>query len=81
MRSGTKGEKICFIMDEGNVMDTAFLERINTLLANGEVPGLFEGDDYAQLMTACKEATSGRGVVADGNDELCVVLVRRSGLL
>lgn len=70
LRSGTKGEKICFIMDEGNVMDTAFLERINTLLANGEVPGLFEGDAYSQLMTACKDATQKLGVVADGNDEL-----------
>ena len=27
----------------------------NTLLANGEVPGLFKGDEYAVLMTQCKE--------------------------
>ena len=30
-------EKIAFIMDESNVLDSSFLERINTLLANGEV--------------------------------------------
>jgi len=42
-RSGCRGEKMCFIMDESNVLDTGFLERLNTLLANGEVPGLFEG--------------------------------------
>ena len=36
-RSGCKDEKICFIMDESNVLDSSFLERMNTLLANGEV--------------------------------------------
>lgn len=39
-RCGCKGEKICFIMDESNVLDSGFLERMNTLLANAEVPGL-----------------------------------------
>eukprot|EP00040_Diaphanoeca_grandis_P036231 m.230237 g.230237 ORF g.230237 m.230237 type:complete len:4579 (-) comp33576_c0_seq1:2736-16472(-) len=69
-RAGTKGEKIVFIMDEGNVMDTAFLERINTLLANGEVPGLFDGDEFAALMTQCKDGSQRSGVVLTGNDEL-----------
>lgn len=36
-RSGCKNEKIAFIMDESNVLDSSFLERMNTLLANGEV--------------------------------------------
>ena len=35
-RAGCKGEKICFIMDESNVLDSGFLERMNTLLANAE---------------------------------------------
>ena len=33
-------------MDESNILDSSFLERMNTLLANGEVPGLFEGTVY-----------------------------------
>ena len=52
-RSGCKDEKICFILDESNVMDSGFLERMNRLLANGEVPGLFEGDEHTALMTQC----------------------------
>ena len=36
-RSGCRDEKICFVLDESNVMDSSFLERMNTLLANGEV--------------------------------------------
>eukprot|EP01065_Artemidia_motanka_P046736 TRINITY_DN7156_c0_g1_i1.p1 TRINITY_DN7156_c0_g1~~TRINITY_DN7156_c0_g1_i1.p1 ORF type:complete len:4841 (+),score=1881.44 TRINITY_DN7156_c0_g1_i1:123-14645(+) len=54
-RAGTKGERICFIFDESNVMDSGFLEYMNALLASGEVPGLFEGTDYDQLMTAARD--------------------------
>eukprot|EP01063_Lacrimia_lanifica_P037885 TRINITY_DN7923_c0_g2_i1.p1 TRINITY_DN7923_c0_g2~~TRINITY_DN7923_c0_g2_i1.p1 ORF type:complete len:2747 (+),score=1343.32 TRINITY_DN7923_c0_g2_i1:292-8241(+) len=54
-RSGCKGEKICFIFDESNVMDSGFLEYMNALLASGEVPGLFEGQEYEQLITTARE--------------------------
>ncbi|KAI9809961.1 MAG: hypothetical protein M1825_000394 [Sarcosagium campestre] len=69
-RSGCKGEKICFILDEANVLDSGFLERMNTLLANAEVPGLFEGDEFASLMTACKEGAQRQGLLLDSQEEL-----------
>ncbi len=69
-RSGCKGEKVCFIMDESNVLDSGFLERMNTLLANAEVPGLFEGDEHAALMTACKEGSQRDGLMLDSPEEL-----------
>ncbi|OAA56942.1 dynein heavy chain [Niveomyces insectorum RCEF 264] len=69
-RCGCKGERICFIMDESNVLDSGFLERMNTLLANAEVPGLFEGDDHAALMTACKEGAQRQGLHLDSQEEL-----------
>ncbi|ORY65054.1 dynein heavy chain, N-terminal region 1-domain-containing protein [Pseudomassariella vexata] len=69
-RCGCKGEKMCFIMDESNVLDSGFLERMNTLLANAEVPGLFEGDDFAALMTACKEGAQQQGLLLDSQEEL-----------
>jgi len=53
-RAGCGGEKICFIFDEANVLESSFLERMNTLLATGEVPGLFEGDEYTSLSLHCK---------------------------
>jgi len=49
-RAGCKSEKICFIFDESNVLSSAFLERMNALLASGEVPGLFDGDEYIALI-------------------------------
>ncbi|UPX18708.1 dynein heavy chain [Ascochyta rabiei] len=69
-RCGCKGEKICFILDEANVLDSGFLERMNTLLANAEVPGLFEGDEYATLMTSIKEGAQRQGIILDSQEEL-----------
>ena len=51
-------------------MDSSFLERMNTLLANGEVPGLFEGDEYSTLLTQCREGAQRQGFMLDSNDEL-----------
>ncbi|XP_055327511.1 dynein heavy chain, cytoplasmic-like [Paramacrobiotus metropolitanus] len=69
-RSGCRDEKICFILDESNVLESSFLERMNTLLANGEVPGLFEGDEYTTLMTQCKEGSQREGLMLDTPEEL-----------
>ncbi|XP_025833356.1 dynein heavy chain, cytoplasmic [Agrilus planipennis] len=69
-RAGCKDEKIVFILDESNMLDSSFLERMNTLLANGEVPGLFEGDEYTTLMTQCKEGAQREGLMLDSSDEL-----------
>lgn len=57
-------------MDESNVLDSSFLERMNTLLANGEVPGLFEGDELTTLMTQCKDGAQREGLMLDSQEEL-----------
>ncbi|KAJ1930559.1 dynein heavy chain [Tieghemiomyces parasiticus] len=69
-RAGCKGEKVCFVLDESNVLDAGFLERMNTLLANAEVPGLFEGDEYATLLTQCREGAARDGLLLDTGEEL-----------
>lgn len=68
-RCGCEAEKICFIFDESNVLDSAFLERMNALLASGEVPGLFEDDDYTSLMHACREAVQRDGVIVENTED------------
>jgi len=40
-RAGCKNEKIVFILDESNILESSFLERMNTLLANGEVKRIY----------------------------------------
>ncbi|CAO1623252.1 unnamed protein product [Jaminaea pallidilutea] len=69
-RAGTQGEKMTFMIDESQIKDPAFLEAMNTLLANSEVPGLFEGDEYSTLMTACKEGSQRDGMMLDSPEEL-----------
>ncbi|KAL7555016.1 hypothetical protein ACHAWF_018608 [Thalassiosira exigua] len=69
-RVGVDGEKICFIFDEGNVLGSGFLEAMNALLASGEVPGLFDGDDYTALMSACRDSAARDGVIIDQEEEL-----------
>jgi len=70
-RVGVDGEKVCFIFDESNVLSSAFLERMNALLASGEVPGLFEGDERTQLLALCRESYSQKdGLMMDSEDEL-----------
>ncbi|CAG8752816.1 22979_t:CDS:2, partial [Dentiscutata erythropus] len=69
-RTGCKGEKICFIINESNMSCSSFLERMNTLLVNAEVPGLFEGDEYNALITSCKEGSQRDGLMIDSSEEL-----------
>eukprot|EP00052_Salpingoeca_macrocollata_P029602 m.302295 g.302295 ORF g.302295 m.302295 type:complete len:4671 (+) comp22998_c0_seq14:51-14063(+) len=69
-RAGPQDERIVMILDEGAIGDTAFLERMNTLLANGEVPGLYEGNDFSALMADCKEAAGKEGKSLSTDEEL-----------
>jgi dynein heavy chain 1 len=70
-RVGVDGEKVCFIFDESNALSSAFLERMNALLASGEVPGLFEGEDLAHLLTSLQSSLVQRdGAGSDTTDEL-----------
>ena len=69
-RVGIEGEKVCFIFDESNALGSGFLEAMNALLASGEVPGLFEGDEYTALMSACRDSASKDGIIVDSEDEL-----------
>ncbi|ABN68600.2 Dynein heavy chain, cytosolic (DYHC) [Scheffersomyces stipitis CBS 6054] len=65
-----QGEKICFIIEESSIMETSFVERMNTLLANAEIPGLFEEEQYTNLMAICMEQAQSQGLLLDSNEEL-----------
>ncbi|OWB58788.1 hypothetical protein B5S28_g4867 [[Candida] boidinii] len=69
-KAGVNGEKVCFIVDESTILDPTFLERMNTLLANAEVPGLYEGEDFNSLMSACAEASQSQNLYLGTDEEL-----------
>lgn len=70
LRAGANGEKVCFIIDESTVLSSSFLERMNTLLANSEIPGLFDGDDFKTLMDSASQAAQQVGLYLSNEDEL-----------
>ena len=70
LRSGCENESLCFMLDENDILESSFLERINNLLANGEVPGLFEGNDYRAFLDACRSGVQREGLLIDQPDEL-----------
>ncbi|AAS51484.1 ACR258Wp [Eremothecium gossypii ATCC 10895] len=70
LRCGTESEKICLIIDESNILETSFLERMNTLLANSDVPGLFEADEYEALLSKIGQRISQLGLLLDTEQEM-----------
>lgn len=69
-RVGVDGEKVCFIFDESNVLSSGFIEAINALLASGEIPGLFDGDEYTSLMSSVRDSALRDGVILDSEEEI-----------
>ncbi len=69
-RVGCKGEKVCWTIDESQMSNAARLEKLNTLLANAEVAGLFEGDEHSSLISQLKEASQREGLMLDAEEEL-----------
>lgn len=43
-------KNVVFILEESSLADVAFVERMNALLASGDIPGLFEGEDFKQVV-------------------------------
>jgi len=69
-QAGIEKKRTCFVFDESNVLGAAFLERMNALLAAGEVPGLFDGDEKIKLLQACKEEARKSNKMLDTDEEL-----------
>ncbi|GKY90587.1 hypothetical protein MPSEU_000032400 [Mayamaea pseudoterrestris] len=69
-RVGVEGEKVCFIFDEANVLSAGFIEAINSLLASGEVPGLFDGEEYTSLIHGARDAAARDGVILESEEEI-----------
>lgn len=70
IRAGCKNEKIVFILDESNFIDSSFVEKTNTLLANGEIPGLFDGDELNLLLSQVNDLAQQNGKILETSDDL-----------
>ena len=70
MKAGAKGEKVCFAIDEADLTEPSMLERMNTLLANAEIAGLFEGEDLNTLHMACRDLAYQKGITLKTQDDV-----------
>lgn len=68
--SCVKGTKICFLIDESCILESSFIERMNSLLANSEIPGLFEGEYLDSLLNVCAAESASQGLLLESPAEL-----------
>lgn len=47
---------VVFLMIDTQIVEEEFLEDINNILNSGEVPNLFEGDEYEKVILDTREA-------------------------
>lgn len=47
--AGQVGKGVSFVITDAEIKDESFLEQINSLLANGEIPGLFPRDELTVM--------------------------------
>lgn len=79
--AGTNNLPIVFLLNDTQILKEEFLEDINNVLNSGDVPNLFEGDDYEKLIlntrTPCIEANY-KDQSRDGIYEFFISRVRKN---
>ncbi|OHT04933.1 Dynein heavy chain, cytoplasmic [Tritrichomonas foetus] len=63
-------ESVCFIIKDTDIILPVFTERLNVLLAESTIPGLFAGDELASLLAATKDAARIAGQLLDTEDSI-----------
>lgn len=79
INAGVNNNPTVFLMNDTQIVREEFLEDINNILNSGEVPNLFEGDEYEKVIlnsrTACIESNQ-RDLSRDGIFEFFINRVR-----
>ncbi len=76
--SGVKGLSLMFLLTENDIKEDAFLEYINSVLATGEISGLFQRDEFEILIQDMRNvAAMERPTLLDTNDVLFKFFLER----
>ena len=62
MKAGLKGIGTVFLLTDAQVPDEKFLVLINDLLASGEIPDLFGGDELETVISGIRNEVKGTGL-------------------
>ncbi|CCH61061.1 hypothetical protein TBLA_0D05690 [Henningerozyma blattae CBS 6284] len=70
LRCAIEEETVCLLVDESHILHTSFIERINNLLSNSDIPDLFHGEDYDKLLNIIATKTQSLGLTFFSDKEM-----------
>ncbi|XP_035826580.1 dynein heavy chain 6, axonemal [Aplysia californica] len=79
--AGGRNEQTVFLFTDTQIVVEEFLEDINNILNSGEVPNLFEPDEYEKLIIACRPGAKEVGIPEGNRDaiyDFCIQRVRNN---
>ena len=62
--TGVKNEPLAFLFTDSQIVNDSFLEDINNILNTGEIPSLFETDEYSQITEELRPVAEELGIPA-----------------
>ncbi|XP_055873384.1 dynein axonemal heavy chain 6-like isoform X2 [Biomphalaria glabrata] len=79
--AGVQNKHTVFLFTDTQIVVEEFLEDINNILNSGEVPNLFEPDEYEKLIIGCRPAAKEAGIPEGNRDaiyDFCISRVRNN---
>lgn len=70
LRCSVDDKRLCLLIDETDILEPSFLERMNTLLANSDIPDLFQNEDYENLISSLRNRIYSLGLLMDTEQEM-----------
>eukprot|EP00760_Papus_ankaliazontas_P016261 PhM_4_TR16775/c0_g1_i1/m.22691/K10414/DYNC2H, DNCH2; dynein heavy chain 2, cytosolic len=68
MKAGIENSSVALLLEDHNIVDTSFLEMVNSLIASGEVPGLFTHEELEPMLGPIKEDALQEGFMGSTYD-------------
>ena len=76
-QAGVKNQNTVFLFTDTQIVVEEFLEDINNILNSGEVPNLFEADEYERLIIGCRPAAKEAGIPEGDRDAIFSFFINR----
>ncbi|CAF0752073.1 unnamed protein product [Brachionus calyciflorus] len=76
-QAGVKNENTVFLFTDTQIVIEEFLEDINNILNSGEVPNLFEPDEYERMVVGTRAAAKDAGIPEGDRDAIFNFFINR----
>ena len=75
--AGVAGRPALLLIEDHHITDDAVLHSLNSLLASGEVPGLFTSDEWEKEVKGLEDARSESGAQSTSLADFCTARIRK----